>query len=390
MNFCHIVDFMIMMPLGPQFMRIFLIDARQFGLLVSAYSFSAAAMGFLGAFFIDRFDRRPAMLAVFAGFIVGTAACAVAPNYEFFLAARIAAGACGGLAGAVLFAIVGDAIPAERRGQATGIVMGAFAAASIAGIPLGLWLANAYTWHAPFVGIVLVSVFALALGINVLPSLRGHLVRERNTTPWQDIRFVLSERVHQFAFLLVVAIMFGGFSVIPFISPYLVANVGVPETSLKFVYLFGGAATLITSPLFGRLADRFGNHRVFTTLLLISVVPILVLTNLPQVPLWVALTVTTLFMVFTSGRVIVAINMINGALVPAYRGAFMSINASVQQMSAGLASFSASLIVVQQPGTPMTGYATVGVVAFCFSLLTLTLAHRIRRVAPPAALHASP
>ena len=129
---------------------------------------------------------------------------------------------------------------------------------------------------------------------------------------------------------------------------------------------------------------------MFTILLLISVVPILVLTNLPQVPLWVALTVTTLFMVFTSGRVIVAINMINGALVPAYRGAFMSINASVQQMSAGLASFSASLIVAQQHGTPMTGYATVGVVAFCVSLLTLTLAHRIRRVGPPAALSASP
>jgi predicted MFS family arabinose efflux permease len=379
MNFCHIVDFMIVMPLGPQFMRIFSIDASRFGFLVSAYSFSAAAAGFLGAFIIDKFDRRQAMLVVFVGFMIGTAACALAPSYSFLLAARIIAGAFGGLTGAIIFAIIGDVVPAHRRGQATGIVMAAFALASIAGIPLGLWLATNFSWHAPFTAIVAVSFCALVLGFKVLPPVRGHLTRVRHTTPWQDINTVLTERVHQRAFLLMVCLMFGGFSVIPFISTYLVANAGIPESSLQLVYLCGGAATLISSPLFGRMADRFGSLRVFSVLMIVSLFPLLALTNLPSVPLWLSLVVSTSFMTFVSGRAIVAVNLINSAVLPAFRGSFMSINASVQQMSAGLASFAASLLVVQTPGSPMTGYATVGLLACACSIATLFIAPKIQR-----------
>jgi predicted MFS family arabinose efflux permease len=260
--------------------------------------------------------------------------------------------------------------------------MGAFALASIAGIPLGLALANTFEWHAPFYAIVVVSSLAFVLAFKVLPPLAGHLESPSGNTPWQGIRVVLSERVHQWAFLLVVCIMFGGFSVIPFISPYLVANVGVSEGSLHYIYLCGGAATLLTSPLIGRLADAFGNLRVFASALVLSIFPILVLTRLPVVPLWVALSVTTCLMILTSGRVVVAINMVNSALLPAYRGSFMSINASVQQMSAGLASFGASLLVTSTPGSPIQGYATVGVLAAGFSLAALAIAPRVKRLGP--------
>jgi predicted MFS family arabinose efflux permease len=379
MNFCHILDFMIMMPLGPRFMREFGIDARSFGFLVSAYTFSAAIAGLLGAFVIDKFDRKRALVSVFAGFTLGTLGCALAPTYEILLAARVLAGAFGGIVGALVFAIIGDAIPVERRGRATGIVMGSFSLASIAGVPLGLFLAERFEWHAPFFFIVGLSLLALAIALRALPRLTGHLDTRNGATPWQSIRKVVAERRHLYAFVLVSCMMIGGFSVIPFLSTYLVANAGVPESSLSYVYLFGGMATLVSSPTFGRLADKFGNQRIFVTLVCISLAPILVVTHLPLVPLWLALSVSTAFMVFTSGRMVVAINMVNAAVLPAFRGSFMSINSAVQQMSSGLAAFIASLIVTQAPGEPMEGYGTVGILAAAFSFATVFFAPRLKR-----------
>ncbi|WP_375438196.1 MFS transporter [uncultured Hymenobacter sp.] len=119
-QFTNILDFVIMMPLGPQLMPALGIVPRQFGLVISAYTFSAGATG-LAAAFLDRFNRKTALLALYLGFGLGTVACALAPTYHWLVAARALTGAFGGVLGSLVLAIVGDAVPESRRGQAIGL-----------------------------------------------------------------------------------------------------------------------------------------------------------------------------------------------------------------------------------------------------------------------------
>ncbi|HEU0052053.1 MAG TPA: MFS transporter [Longimicrobium sp.] len=381
-NFCHIVDFVLVMPLGPQLMRGFAITPREFGLIVSAYTFSAAVSGLLAASVMDRFDRKRALLVLLAGFGVGTLACAFAPTYPVLVAARVLAGAFGGVLAGVVFTVIGDEIAPERRGTATGIVMAGFSAASILGLPMGLWFAARAGWHAPFLALAAITGGVLAFAILALPPMRGHLSAERRP-PWTVIGEVARQPAHLRAFALSVMLMFGGFTISPFISPYLVANVGVKEEELSFVYLAGGIVTLVVSPLVGRLSDRFGHLRAFTVAALVSTLPIVAVTNLPRVPLAAALAVTTSLTLGFSSRMVPSMALITGSVEPRLRGAFMSVNASLQQMGAGVASFAAGLIVGGSGETGITRFPVVGAVAAVATLLALPLAARLHAARPP-------
>ncbi len=377
-NFTHIMDFVIMMPLGPQFFRVFHINTQQFSVMVSSYTFAAALSGLISSLFIDRFDRKRALLFLYAGFIVGTFLCALAPTYPLLVGARIVAGAFGGVAGGLVMAIVGDAIPSTRRGKAMGIVLAAFSVASVIGVPVGLYFATKFSWHAPFLGLAAMGVLLLLLGMRIMPPLRLHLTKEhQRPDPWIQIKEVVSEPNHIKAFCLTTAIMLSGFSVIPFLSAYMVANIGLREDQLPLIYLCGGGATFFTSQIIGRLADRFGKHRVFYLVAMASLVPILLVTNLKPAPLWLALSCTTLFMVLVSGRFVPAMALITGCTTAAHRGGFMSVNASVQQAAAGAAAALAGLFLVQKDNGPMLNFGLVGLIACGFTILSLWLANRI-------------
>ena len=149
-QFTHVLDFMIMMPLGAQLMRVFGITPAQFTQLVACYGLAAAVSGFVGGFFMDRFDRKRALLVLYAGFGISTFACGLAPSHHWLMVARLAAGAFGGLSGSMVTAMIGDIIPPARRGRAMAVVMGAFPVASVLGVPVGLVLAGKFGWHAPF------------------------------------------------------------------------------------------------------------------------------------------------------------------------------------------------------------------------------------------------
>lgn len=386
-QFLHILDFVIVMPLGPRLMRDMSLSAGEFGAVVSAYTFSAAASGLLAAAFLDRFDRRSTLLVLLAGFAVGTLLCAFAPGYGTLLAARVVAGAFGGVMAAVLFAIIGDEIPPERRGTATGVVMAGFSAASVLGLPLGLALAERWGWHAPFVLLAGLTAGVAAVVLAALPPMRRHLVAGRVHAPLRDLLRVASEPAHLRAFAVTTALVFGGFSVIPFLSPYLVGNVGVGESELAYVYLAGGAATLFSGPLMGRLSDRYGHVRAFSAAALLSVVPILTVTHVPRVPLGTALVVTTVFMVLLSGRLIAAMALITGSVAPETRGAFMSVNSAVQQLAAGLAASGAGLLVATDAAGALYGFPRLGFVAVAATLVSLPL---VRRLAAGNAPHVPP
>lgn len=378
-QFCHILDFVLLMPLAPMLMREMQIGAREFGVLVSAYTFAAACTGLVAAAYMDRFDRKRMLLFLLAGFGVGTLLCGLAGSYWMLMAARIVAGSFGGVLAGVVFAIVGDQIAPERRGRAMGIVMGAFSAASILGLPFGLALAARTRWEMPFLLLGGVTAAVLALSAVALGPMRAHLSSHPRRAAFVELWDVAREPRHLRAFALTVAIMFSAFSLAPFLSPYLVENVGMPERRLDLIYLVGGVATLVTGPLvFGPLADRFGHARVFALTVVASIVPIVAVTNLPPAPLPAILAVTTLMMVMGSGRMISVTALITGVVEPRRRGSFMSLNASVQQGAAGAAAFVAGMMVGGGEGGPLTGYARVGALAVAASFLSLWLLRGLR------------
>lgn len=384
-QFTHIVDFMIVMPLGPQFMRLFGIGPQPFSLLVSAYMFAAAGSGFIAAFWIDRFDRKRSLLTLYAGFIAATALCGLATGYPLLLAARIAAGVFGGVIGSLVLAIVADLVPYARRATATAIVAASFSLAAVAGVPLALWLAALGSWRLPFLGLAALSfVFALA-AMRLIPPLRTHLAAEQRRHPWEQLRLIFGVPNHRRAFGFTVMLMFAGFTVIPFIAPYLVANVGIAERDLAVIYFAGGATTLVTSQVIGRLADRYGKKRVFTQIALVSIVPILIVTHLPPLPLATVVPLSVLSFVFVTGRFAPAMALVSGAAAPHLRGSFMSFTGSVQQLGSALAAMTAGIVIGRAADGSLTHFGTVGFVAVGCTLACAWLAHRIHVVADGSA-----
>jgi predicted MFS family arabinose efflux permease len=357
-----------------------LISPQQFGLLVSAYTLTAAVAALAVAFYTDRYDRRKALLFLYGGFVVSTLLCGIAPGYGSLLAARAFAGAFGGVAGASVHSIIGDAIPEQRRGAATGMIMSAFALSSIIGVPIGLVLAVHFSWRAPFLFLVVVSTLVLILTWKIIPPMRGHIVEGESHRPLVQMKAVLGTANHLRAFVFMFALMFAGFPVIPFIAPYMVANVGLKETDLPYLYFFSGLATVFTSRYIGNLADRYGKRQMFTLIGLISIAPLLITTNLRPVPVWVAISASVIFMVFVSGRFVPAMALVISSVEPRLRGGFMSINSAIQQLGMGAASLLAGTIIGHGAGGTLTRFWLAGLIAVGATLLAIALAWRVKPV----------
>lgn len=378
-QFSSIVDFMIMMPLGPQLMRIFSIDPHQFGLLVSSYTFSAAISGFMASFFVDKYDRKLNLLVFFIGFSLGTIACAISPSYEILLTARALTGVFGGVLSSLVLSIVSDTISYERRGSAMGIIMTSFSMASVLGVPLSLFLANHLSWHAPFWFLGLLSLLICGIIWLYIPPMRAHLSIERNKEPLHRLLTnILGDQNQRRALFFMAAVMFGHFAIIPFISPSLVANAGMKEEQLPLMYMAGGICTIFTSPFIGRLADRFGKHNVFLWGALVTIIPYWLITHLEITPLWAILTITAFFFVSSGGRMIPATALVSGSSTPQNRGSFMSIVNCVQQLAAALSSYIAGLIISKDANGHLINYNYVGYIAVIFTFIAIYLSRRIQ------------
>ncbi|WP_251368394.1 MFS transporter [Polynucleobacter sp. AP-Kolm-20A-A1] len=375
-QFTHILDFMIMMPLGPVFIKVLNINTHQFGLLLSSYTFAAAAAGVFATYYVDRFERRKLLLSLYAFFIIATLACGLAPNYEMLFIARAFAGAFGGILGSLVQTIVADSIPFERRGKALGTVMAAFSVSTVAGVPLGLFLANhipALGWRAPFIFIALVSTLILYLGYRNIPKIAGHLDHVHEGSRFNQIYKILTAPQHLKAFVFMAFIMITGFSVIPYIALYLTTNVGINNSYISLIYLCGGIATLMSSRFIGHMADKYGKVKVFRALAVISLIPLIVTTNLPVTPLWIVLINSTAFFILVSGRMIPAMAIVSQVVDNKIRGTFMSLVGSVQMLSSGIASVIAGAIVTIRPDGMMEHYNIVGYGAAICGLLTIWL-----------------
>jgi MFS transporter, DHA1 family, inner membrane transport protein len=376
-QFTTIVDFMIVMPLGPQLMRTLRIDPAQFGLIVSSYTFAAGAAGLVASSIVDRFARRTTFMTLNAGFLLGTLFCGLAPSYETLVAARIATGAFGGVLGGMAMAIIGDVFPEERRGRATGSLMTGFALASVAGVPLGLLLGTNYGWHVPFIALAVAGLPALALTPFALPPLDAHIGKSHEH-PLRSLVETFSQPNHLKAFALIVTLMIGSFTVFPYLSAYLVANVGMTEQQLPLVYIAGGGLTLVAAPIVGRLADRYGKLTVYRVIAPGSALLLLLITHLPPLPVALAVAVFGALMVCNVGRMIPAMAMVTSSVEPRRRGGFLSANSSVQHVASGVGAYLGGVIVTQTAGGKIEHFGTVGWIAAGSTLFSLWLAGRVR------------
>jgi predicted MFS family arabinose efflux permease len=378
LNFTHILDFMIMMPLGNYLIPYFKISTQQFSMLVASYTFSAGIAGFLAAFFVDNFDRKRVLLFGYIGFLLGTLCCALAPTFTFLLLARIVAGIFGGLVGAQVLAIVADLVPYERRGMAMGIIMAAFSVASVFGVPFGLYMANMFTWHGPFFFVAGFGALLLPFLMRYLPKMDSHMKsKEERISPLVLIKEVGNDKDQMLALGFTACLMLGHFMIIPFLNPYMEFNMGFSKMQTPMLYMAGGVATLITSPLIGRLADKVGKHKVYFIMAVVSIFPIAILTNLPPMPFYMVLCIAGFWFVVASGRTIPAQAMVSNVVSSERRGSFMSFNSSVQQIFVGLASVISGFIVVKNADNSIQNYEITGYLSIFITLLTLVFVYKL-------------
>ncbi len=380
LNFTHILDFMIMMPLGNYLIPSLKITPFAFSILVASYSVSAFFSGLAIAMFIDRFDRKKSLLLAYIGFLLGTLACGIAPTYGLLLAARILAGLFGGVIGAQVLSIVADLFTYERRGRAMGAVMSAFAAASIIGVPLSLYLTNLFKfdWHIPFLLIGSLGAVFVPLIIKYIPPLTGHIRPKENGANLFDALITVCKVPEQRSALIFSGLlMMGHFLIIPFINPYLEFNKGFSKDLTPMIYLVGGCASMIAAIFLGRFSDKTGKLPVFSWSVFLSLPMVLIITAMPAVHFSVVLAFFAFWFVVATGRAITAQAMISEVVKAEQRGSFMSVNGSVQQLGSGIAALSAGAIVITEKSGKIQQYNWVGYLSIAVLLGSLFLGRYI-------------
>lgn len=371
LQFTIILDFMIVSPLGAVLMPALKITPAQFGIVVSGYAFSAGVSGFLAAGFADRFDRKKLLLFFYTGFVLGTLMCGLVNTFEWLVAARLITGIFGGVIGSIVFAIITDLFPMEKRGRVMGFVQTAFAASQILGLPAGLYFSNLWGWKAPFIMLVVVSAIA---GIGIFAYLKPideHLKVQTEHSPVAHLVSTVATPKYLMAFGATALLSIGGFMLMPFGTAFTVNNLGISQNQLPMIYLISGFASILIGPLVGRACDTFGNFKVFLFGTILGIIMVAIYTHLGITPLGLVILVNVLMFVGVFSRMIPSQTLMSGIPSVSNRGAFMSVGSSIQQVAGGCASVVAGLIVVEGPQGVLEHYDVVGYVVIASSLITL-------------------
>jgi predicted MFS family arabinose efflux permease len=378
-QFTIILDFIIMSPLGAIMMPALNISAAQFGVAVSAYAFSAGISGLLAAGFADRFDRKRLLLFFYAGFAVGTALCALAPNYHVLLLGRIVTGLFGGVVGSIVLAIITDLFPLQLRGRVMGYVQTAFAASQVLGIPVGLFLANRWNWHVGFGAIVGLAIVVFVAALILMRPVDGHLRLKQETSAFTHLFATVTDPDYTLAFGVTTLLATGGYMLMPFGSAYTVHNLGIDIEHLPTIYLVSGLFSVLIGPLVGWASDTFGKFPTFVFGTAMSIVMVLIYTHLGQVGLTLVIVVNVLLFVGIFSRMIPSQAMISAIPAPHQRGSFSAIGASLQQLSGGLGSVFAAMVIAQNADESLRHFDRLGYIVVATSLVALTAMYFVQK-----------
>lgn len=381
LNFTYILDFMIMMPLGNILMPQWNLNSSQFSIIVSSYSLAAFVSSFAAIFFADKFDRKNLLLVAYFGFLAGTLGCAFATNAATMIIARSVTGIFGGLISAQVLSIIADIIPYERRGQAMGMLMGGFALASVVGVPFGLYLANQFNWYFPFLVVAGVGLLLFPLLMRYVPAVRAHLA---NPIPLkgriESFVHIFSDRTQMTALAFSFILIMGHFLIIPLFNPYMVYNVGVPQKDTPLIYLFGGISSLITAQFVGKLSDKYGKRQVFVVAAAASLVLILMLTNMPRIPVYLVLIIFSIWFSAATGRTVPGQAMTTQAVSAKTRGSFMSLNSCMQSLGTGFAGLISGWLTFSDANFAIHHYDYLGYLSAILILVCIALAIRLDKL----------
>ena len=378
-QFSHIVDFVVLMPLGPTLMEVLGISPVQFASLVSSYNFSAGVAGFLFATVADKFDRKTMLMSCLGGFVVGTIMCGLAPNFHYLLAARILTGIFGGILNALVFTIATDLVPPKRRGNAMGLIMASFSIASVLGVPIGLTIADTLSWHYTFFFIAFFTLFIYVAAYFIFPKMPAREITESPLETLQRFGELLTKGRYFSSYLLIFIVAMSMFMLIPFLSPYAVKNIGIAATDLKYMYLIGGAFTIVSARLIGQFTDKMGALKLYIILALVSILPVYAYTHTGRLSFTLYMILSTIFMMIISGRMIPCMTLISMVPSENERGSFMSLTNSIRSVGSASATFLAGLMISEGAGGELIGFGNVGLLSIALMIMTIVIIMKVDR-----------
>ena len=390
LQFTIVLDFMLLAPLGALVVPALHITPEQFGEVVSAYAFAAGVSGILSAGFADRFDRKKLLLIFYSGFMLGTLFCALAHTYTLLLLARMVTGMFAGVVGAASMAIVTDLFPLAMRGRVMGFIQSAFAASTVLGLPLSLWLSSHWGWNSPFFLIVAVCTVVGCAILGRLRPVNAHLALRLDKHPLHHLLHTLTARSYLIGFVTTALLTMGGFMLMPYSTLFIVNNVGISMQMLSVVYLITGLVSAVMGPLLGRASDTFGKFRIFAFGCVVTIIMVLIYTRLSNVTLWTLITVSALLQIGIFSRIISSSALMSALPKPADRGAYMSISSSLQQMSGGLAAMLGGMVVVQLSNGRLLHFDVLGDILVCTTLASFVLMYFVNRRVVGAAAAPAP
>lgn len=377
-QFTVILDFMVMSPLGDIMMKSLSIKPSLFGFAVSAYAFSAGLSGLLTAGFADKFDRKKLLLFFYIGFIAGTILCGVVYSYPWLIAARIITGLFGGVIGSVSMAIIADLFSIQQRGRVMGFVQMGLGVSQVLGIPIGLYLANAWGWHMPFLWVAVMAVIIAILIATRLQPLTKHLAVQLDKSAFTHLIHTVAKKDYRIGFTATALLSIGGFMMMPFGSAFAINNLKISQAQLPLIFMVAGIGTLVVMPFVGKLSDKLDKFRIFAFASAWMIIMVLIYTNLTATPLWLVIVFNVLMMAGIMGRMVPSIALVSGIPVLEDRGAFMSINSSVQQIAGGIAAAVGGMIVVQKDTfSPLQHYNTLGYIIVVITIVAVFLVYRV-------------
>ena len=380
-QFTVVLDFMVMSPLGDMLMKSMSLSTSQFGLAVSAYAFSAGASGLLTAGFADRFDRKKLLLFFYVGFIAGTLFCGLATTYPMLIAARIITGLFGGVIGSIALAIIADLFPIQQRGRAMGFTQMGFGASQVLGIPIGLYIANHWGWQSPFIMIVILATLTWLVVLVKMHPITKHLELKTERNAFSHLWNTMKLKYYRIGFLSTALLSLGGFMMMPWGSAFAINNLKVSYGQLPILFMASGLVALVVMPLVGKLSDRIDKVKIFFIAAIWTMVAIIIYTNLTAIPFWMVIAMNILLMVGILSRIVPAMALVSAIPKMQDRGAFMSINSSLQQIAGGIAAAVGGLIVVQKTKTsPLEHYDTLGYVISVIIIFNIIMIYRMNKL----------
>ncbi len=382
-QFVNILDFMIVLPLGADFATALDIPLSHIGYVGGSYTAAASISGLLGAFFLDRYDRKKALLIAMIGLVLGTLAGAFARGLGTLMLARVVAGAFGGPATSLSYSIIADVIPSDRRGRAMGAVMGAFSVASILGVPAGLELARQGGWRLPFIAVAMLGAIIIVYASAALPSMSGHLALARKRKFGRDLLEMLRSSI-LLSLAMTALVNMSSFVLVPNIAPYLLYNLGYPRAHLGVLYLVGGAVSFVAMRGVGVLVDRFGSARVATFgTVFVSTVIFLGFARVP--PAFPVMAIFVGYMLAMAMRNVSYNTLTSKVPGPDERARFGSIQSSVQHLASAIGAFASAQFLTELPDHKLVGVNSTAYVSIALSVCLIPMfwvvEHRVRRAA---------